>query len=112
MRLIGGPTLKEGIVQVYFNDIWGSVCDQLWDKTDADVACRMMGYAGSTQPKNSAVYGKASDTFWLNNLRCAGDENSLFSCVHDGLRNHTCAGGNEATLACLGPDGTVVYIAL
>ena len=105
VRLVGGSHLREGIVQVYFNDTWGSVCDQMWDKKDADVACRMLGYTGSSEGKNGAVYGKGSDTLWLSNLQCAGNENSLFSCVHDGLRNHTCAGGKEATASCLGPDG-------
>ncbi|XP_078379154.1 scavenger receptor cysteine-rich domain-containing protein DMBT1-like isoform X1 [Oculina patagonica] len=104
VRLVGGSHLREGIVQVYVNDTWGSVCDQMWDKKDADVACRMLGYTGSNEEKNGAFYGKGSDTLWLSNLQCTGNEDWLFSCVHDGLRNHTCAGGKEATVFCLGPD--------
>lgn len=107
VRLVGGSHLREGIVQVYLNDTWGSVCDQMWDKKDADVACRMLGYTESSEDKNGAFYGKGSDTLWLSNLQCAGNEDSLFSCVHDGLKNHTCAGGKEATVFCLGPDGNV-----
>lgn len=105
VRLVGGPSLNEGLVEVYYNNTWGSVCDQMWDKQDADVFCRMMGYTGSTEPKSSAGYGKGSDTVWLNNVQCTGNENSLFSCAHDGLRNHTCSSGNEATATCTGPYG-------
>ncbi len=107
VRLVGGSHLREGIVQVYVNHTWGSVCDKMWDKRDADVACRMLGYTGSDEDKNGAFYGKGSDTLWLSNLQCAENEHSLFSCVHDGLRNHTCAGGKEATVFCLGPDGNL-----
>ena len=106
---MGGPSPKEGLIQVYYNNTWGSVCDQLWDKKDADVVCRMMGYIGSTDPKSGADYGKGNGTIWLNNVQCTGSESSLFSCVHDGLRNHTCTNGNEANVSCFGPDGIISY---
>lgn len=105
VRLVGGSSLREGIVQVYVEEAWGSVCDKMWDRKDADVACRMLGYTGASDGKNDAVYGKGSDTLWLSNMQCDGSENSLFSCVHDGLRNHTCTGGSEAAVSCVGPNG-------
>ena len=55
VKLEGGPSLKEGIVQVYYNNTWGSICDQMWDKKEADVVCRMMGYTGSTEPNKTLI---------------------------------------------------------
>lgn len=92
-------------MQVYYNNIWGSVCDHMWDEKDADVVCRMVGYTGSTQPNNNADYGQGNGTIWLNNVQCAGNESSIFSCAHDGLRNQTCASGNEANVSCVGTHG-------
>ena len=73
------------------------------------MVCRMMGYTGSTEPNKNAHYGNGSDTIWLNNLQCTGNEDSLFNCVHDGLRNNSCPGSNKAVVSCVGPDGNIAY---
>ena len=44
MRLRGGFSNTEGRVEICLNDEWGTVCDQMWDDTDAAVVCRQMGF--------------------------------------------------------------------
>ena len=34
----------QGIVSVCKNGQWGSVCSSLWDKPDAEVVCRQLGF--------------------------------------------------------------------
>ena len=41
IRLVGGS--REGVVEVAFNGRWGTICDSLWDSTDAEVACEELG---------------------------------------------------------------------
>lgn len=34
----------EGRLEVYFNNLWVSISDDEWSKSDAIVACRQLGY--------------------------------------------------------------------
>ncbi len=43
IQLIGGVDNTEGRVEICINDQWGTVCDQMWDITDAAVVCRQLG---------------------------------------------------------------------
>ena len=37
---------------------------------------------------------------WLKNLRCTGNESSLFECSHEGLGSHNCEGERKAGVLC------------
>ena len=45
IRLVGGTTQYEGRVEICWNEVWGTVCDDFWSGFDATVACRQLGFA-------------------------------------------------------------------
>ena len=47
IRLADGIIEQEGRVEVCLNGVWGSVCDDGWEKADAHVVCNEMGYFSS-----------------------------------------------------------------
>ena len=44
LRLVGGANDMEGRVEVCNDNAYGTVCDNFWDITDANVVCRQLGF--------------------------------------------------------------------
>ena len=55
MRLAGGANQYEGRVEIYYGD-WGTVCDDHWTLTEAEVVCRSLGSPGAKSATTSARY--------------------------------------------------------
>ena len=49
LRLVGGNIPNEGRVEICMNNVWGTVCDDLWSSTDATVVCQELGYSTQGQ---------------------------------------------------------------
>jgi len=91
-----------GRVEVYHNGQWGTVCDDLWDTTDANVVCRELGYFSASSAPHGATYGQGSDPIWLDDVACHGREASLRDCAHYGTWgvNGRCGHNEDASVVC------------
>ena len=49
MRLADGANEYEGRVEIYYNNEWGTVCDDHWTITEAMIVCRTLGSPGVTE---------------------------------------------------------------
>ena len=99
VRLANGPNPWEGRVEVYHNDVWGTVCDDSWDVMQAVVLCRQLGYEGGVIVNNKK-YGPGVDPIWLDNLFCRGEETSIADCEHNGWGKHNCIHNEDIGLQC------------
>ena len=54
IKLRDGKTAYEGRIEVFYNGLWGTVCNDGFDKAAAKVACRQLGlrYVVKEQKKN------------------------------------------------------------
>ena len=47
MRLAQGRTSLEGRVEICRGNRWGTVCDNGWQRADAKVVCRQLGFSSA-----------------------------------------------------------------
>ena len=101
VRLVNGPTSREGRVEVYRRRSWGTVCDDNWDNRDASVVCRELGFStDNAQAFPSARYGQGSGSILLDDVQCNGNEDSLEQCGNVGWNRHNCYHSEDAGVRC------------
>ncbi|XP_025102819.1 uncharacterized protein LOC112569288 isoform X1 [Pomacea canaliculata] len=99
-RLSNG-TWWAGRLEVHFNGVWSTVCDNYFGKNDARVACRMLGLdSPEALFVGSVMYGAGSGNILLSDLACTGTETSLAQCSHSGYNNHNCNHGKDVGVVC------------
>ena len=107
VRLISGGDASKGSVQICHEDEWRHVCDDHWEKVDADVVCRQLGYPGAQRATIlSEFVSLISVEFWLDDVDCTGDEASLGECGHRGWGVHNCRFSERAGAVCRGNVNT------
>uniref|UniRef100_A0A8C8VPN3 Soluble scavenger receptor cysteine-rich domain-containing protein SSC5D n=1 Tax=Pelusios castaneus TaxID=367368 RepID=A0A8C8VPN3_9SAUR len=100
LRLVGGPGPCAGRVEVLHDHQWGTVCDDSWDLTDAGVVCRQLGCGTAVSAPGSALFGRGSDTIWLDDVNCTGTEAVLSECKAQLWGKSNCHHGEDAGVVC------------
>ena len=105
----------------------GTVCDDLWDITDANVVCKQLGYAGSMynpspmcfcwcmklmcgmvylsaakREYSNAHFGAGSGPIFLDDVQCTSSASQLLECPSRPILSHNCLHSADAGVACEG----------
>ena len=103
LRLVGGTTPREGRIEVFdaLSQNWGTVCDDFWNRNNAKVVCRELGF---NDPIGSDYitrrFGAGTGDIGLSNVDCDGVENSLLDCRAQKWNNNTCKHKEDIGVVC------------
>ena len=118
MRLADGLIDNEGRVEVCVNGVWGTVCDQGWDKTDAHVVCQQLGHPELGMQDKTIInchiiiiiiepvvfpnseFGDGIYPIAYSNMGCGGWESSFSQCNKQTYPNTACSRSNIAGVLC------------
>uniref|UniRef100_A0A674JTF3 Soluble scavenger receptor cysteine-rich domain-containing protein SSC5D n=1 Tax=Terrapene triunguis TaxID=2587831 RepID=A0A674JTF3_9SAUR len=89
-----------GRVEVLHNQQWGTVCDDSWGLSNAEVVCRQLGCGTALSAPRGAHFGQGSDRVWLDEVQCIGAEAALTECKAKPWGEHGCNPGEDASVVC------------
>ena len=102
VRLFGGDSENEGRVEIYYNNIWGTVCNTYWGSSDSDTVCRQLGYTGSTQNYHFTFFGNVNSPIWMDRVSCGTLDACLGKCSFTGFGNNRCQHSQDIFVNCSG----------
>ncbi|XP_062407987.1 uncharacterized protein LOC134099212 [Sardina pilchardus] len=98
IRLVNGDSRCSGRVEVYLRYRWGTVCDDDWGMSDAEVVCRELRCGTAVCAPQSAFYGQGTGQILMDDVSCSGTEQSLTQCSYRGT--HDCGHREDAGVVC------------
>jgi hypothetical protein len=93
-----------GRLETFINNEWGTVCNSGWNKTDAIVACRQLGFLSVDRDSGTQGFGGYYQRIWLKNVNCQGTESRLTDCPHSS--GSDCDHFNDVAISC---NNNVLY---
>ena len=95
LRLRDGSA-SDGRLEVFLGGQWGTVCNDHFDRRDANVACRQLGFARG-EFDNTRRKGEGLPIL-LDDLHCTGTESRLVDCGH--TSEHNCVHYEDVSVQC------------
>ena len=113
--LSGSQTFQLGVLQLYLNGKWGSVCDDSWSSTDSHVVCSQLNLSYSISYSELPFLrgleqeSPADSPIWLDEVKCVGEERQLAACPSLPPGAHDCTHSEDVNLMCSGINLVGIY---
>ncbi|XP_052266898.1 uncharacterized protein LOC127868846 isoform X3 [Dreissena polymorpha] len=101
IRLVNGSSERSGRVEVLHRGMWGTVCADGFNVTEADVVCRKAGIRlWNASVLDDSPFGSGAHGYLLNNVSCKSSEHDIGECQSSPWNETSCEDGNVATVLC------------
>ena len=74
IRLQGSPHASVGRLEVWRNEMWGSVCNEHFTIEVANVVCRQLGFDQALDYAAGGYFGQSTGPIHMSNVICTGNE--------------------------------------
>ncbi|XP_030840216.1 neurotrypsin isoform X2 [Strongylocentrotus purpuratus] len=100
--------LGHGVVEVYLDGQWGTVCGIGWSQEDSNVVCKQLGFTDPAFLHYDSVwkfFGSGTGSTLLADVACTGEEASIMDCPagSTGIPS-SCTHEKDAEVQCLESD--------
>ena len=99
MRLVGGSSQNEGLIEVYYSGRWGTVCHNDWNDRLASLVCAQLGLSSSG---SSTDFAPGKGSIFLGDIICSLNETILAHCGHYGVGIVSCDHSKDVGIKCHG----------
>ena len=79
---------------------WGTVCDDSFDSTDAQAACKTLGFSGGSYGHENIGISKSIVPIWMDNVDCTSSSTNFLQCGHRGWGIEDCGHSEDILLTC------------
>ncbi|XP_019857593.1 PREDICTED: scavenger receptor cysteine-rich domain superfamily protein-like [Amphimedon queenslandica] len=103
IRLVDGNGPNEGRLEICNSSKgdWGTVCDDMWSHTNAQVVCRQLGYSTDGAVfLEKAFFGAGNGSILLDEVECSGSEDTILQCMHNSFGSHDCGHHEDVGIHC------------
>ncbi|XP_019855599.1 PREDICTED: deleted in malignant brain tumors 1 protein-like isoform X1 [Amphimedon queenslandica] len=103
---IASSSYYHGIVQLYYNSLWGNICDDsYYNSAEANVICHQLGYTGASSYSRAGLtnYGTDTNQMIIDDVNCANSNYlTLLQCSFSTYIDSGCTNTNsyDATVYC------------
>ncbi|KAH1185414.1 hypothetical protein KIL84_018163, partial [Mauremys mutica] len=104
LRLVSGSDCA-GRLEVFYNGIWGSVCNSPMDAVTMALICKHLDCGDRGTLLTELKDGSGSGPTWVDGVRCDKQHISLWQCPSDPWKQQSCSRGEETHIACEGRKG-------
>ena len=88
-------------MEIFREGQWGTICDDDWQKEEADVVCRQLGFPGATRFSREAEFGQGdAQSPILYSMSCDGSETSIDGCTFGTWGTSACGHHEDAGAVC------------
>ena len=93
---------SEGRLEMFYENVWKTICYNGFDIRNAHVACRQLGYKEVLSLCRAATMmnGQGTGPIQTETWNCTGNENNLQDCKNNKEKSHNCFRYQNVGITC------------